>query len=43
LQGGGVYVSSGTVTIMSSSILANTAWQVRDQVQKFPSPRWENC
>ncbi len=41
LQGGGVYVSSGTVTITSSSIYGNTAYFVRDQVQKFPSPRWE--
>jgi hypothetical protein len=42
LQGGGVYVGSGTVTITSSSIYGNTGYYVRDQVQKFPSPRWEN-
>jgi hypothetical protein len=33
LQGGGVYVNSGTVTITSSSIYGNTAYYVRDQVQ----------
>jgi hypothetical protein len=46
LQGGGVYVSSGTVTITSSSITGNTASvDVRAYVQNFPSPRWEthNC
>jgi len=43
LQGGGVYVSSGTVTITSSSITGNTALYVRAHVQKFPSPRWEDC
>ena len=42
LQGGGVYVSSGTVTITSSSITGNTAnYDVRAHVQKFPSPRCE--
>jgi hypothetical protein len=41
LQGGGVYVSCGTVTITSSSIYGNTARYVRAHVQKFPSPRWE--
>ncbi len=42
LQGGGVYVSSGTVTIMSSSITGNTAsGDVRAYVQNFPSPQWE--
>jgi hypothetical protein len=41
LQGGGVSVYSGTVTITSSSIYGNTASAVRDQVQKFPSPPWE--
>ncbi len=42
LQGGGVYVSSGTVTITSSSIYGNTAsYVVRAHVQKFPSTRWE--
>ena len=44
LQGGGVYVSSGTVTITSSSITGNTAsGDVRAHVQNFPSPRWESC
>jgi hypothetical protein len=43
LQGGGVYVQSGTVMITSSSITGNTAYYVRAHVQKFPSPRWENC
>jgi hypothetical protein len=37
LQGGGVYVGSGTVTITSSSIYGNTAPYVRAHVQKFPS------
>jgi hypothetical protein len=41
LQGGGVYVSSGTVTIRSSSIYGNTAGKVRAHVQKFPLPPWE--
>ena len=42
LQGGGVYVSSGTVTITSSSITGNTAsGDVRAYVQNFPSPRWD--
>ncbi len=41
LQGGGVYVSSGTATITSSSIYGNTAYYVRAHVQKFPSPLWE--
>jgi hypothetical protein len=41
LQGGGVYVSSGTVTITSSSITGNTANYVRVHVQKLPSPPWE--
>jgi hypothetical protein len=43
LQGGGVYVSSGMVTITSSSIYRNTAGYVRAHVQKFPSPPWEKC
>jgi hypothetical protein len=43
LQGGGVYVQSGTVMITSSSITGNTAYYVRAHVQKFPSPRWENA
>ena len=41
LQGGGVYVSSGTVTITSSSITGNTAYYVCAHVLKFPSPQWE--
>ncbi len=43
LQGGGVYVSSGTVTIVSSSIYGNTAVYVRAHVHKFPSPRLETA
>jgi hypothetical protein len=42
LQGGGVYINSGTVTIASSSIYGNTAYSggysVRAHVQKFPWP-----
>jgi hypothetical protein len=38
LQGGGVYVDSGTVTMTSSSIHGNTAGYVRAHVQKFPLP-----
>jgi hypothetical protein len=41
LQGGGVYVEGGSVTIHSCTISGNTA--VRAHAQKFPSPRWENC
>jgi hypothetical protein len=41
LQGGGVYVYSGTVTISSCIISGNTASAVRAHVQNFPSPRWE--
>ena len=41
LQGGGVIVNGGTVTITSSSIYGNTADYVRAQVQKLPSPPWE--
>ena len=42
LQGGGVYVYSGTVTMTSCSITGNTAsGSVRALVQNFPSPRWE--
>jgi hypothetical protein len=43
LQGGGVYVSSGMVTITSSSIYGNTAYSVRAHDQKFPLPQWESC
>jgi len=41
LQGGGVFVSSGTVTITSSSIYGNTAADVHAHVQKFPMPPWD--
>ena len=41
LQGGGVYISSGTVTFSSCTITGNTAYYVRAHAQKFPSPRWE--
>jgi hypothetical protein len=48
-DGGGVYVSSGTVSITSSSITGNTAsagygsngWV--HAAENFPSPRWENA
>ena len=42
-QGGGVYVSGGTVTFSSCTITGNTAGYVRAHAQKFPSPPWENC
>jgi hypothetical protein len=41
LQGGGVYVGRGTVTISSSTISGNTADYARAHAQKFPSPPWE--
>ena len=41
LQGGGVYVHAGTVSIVNSQIYSNTAAFVRTHLQKFPSPRWE--
>ncbi len=41
LQGGGIFVNSGTVTITASSISGNAASYVRDQVQKFLSPPCE--
>ena len=41
LQGGGVYISSGTVSFSSCTITGNTATVVRAHAQKFPSPRWE--
>ena len=41
LQGGGVYISSGTVTFSSCTITGNTAYYVRAHAQKFPSPRWD--
>ena len=40
LQGGGVFVGDGSVTIDSCTISGNAA--VRAHVQKFASPRWEN-
>ena len=43
LQGGGVYISSGTVSFSSCTITGNTAYYVRAHAQKFPSPRWEKC
>ena len=44
LQGGGVYVQSGSVTFSSCTITGNTATAyVRAHAQKFPSPRWESC
>ena len=43
LQGGGVYISSGTVTFSSCTITGNTANYVRAHAQKFPSPQWEDC
>ena len=43
LQGGGVFVNSGTaVTFSSCTITGNTAGNVRAHAQNFPSPRWEN-
>ena len=41
LQGGGVDVGTGTVSISSSTISGNTAENVRAHAQKFPSPPWE--
>eukprot|EP00900_Chrysochromulina_parva_P011761 jgi/Chrpa1/20586/Chrysochromulina_OHIO_Genome00022374-RA len=38
LQGGGVYVQGGTVTLSSCTISGNTAYSVRAHLQKFPSP-----
>ena len=43
LQGGGVYVWGGTVSIVNSQIYSNTATYVRARLQKFPSPQWENA
>ena len=43
LQGGGVAVWGGTVSIVNSQIYSNEATVVRaDDVQNFPSVRWEN-
>jgi len=41
LQGGGVYVGGGTVSIVNSQIYSNTAPNVRAHLQNFPSPRWD--
>jgi hypothetical protein len=41
--GGGVYVHSGTVSIVNSLVYFNQAAAVRDRAQNFPSPRWEHC
>jgi hypothetical protein len=41
LQGGGVYVYNGTVSIVNSQIYSNTAYIVRAHLQKFASPQWE--
>ena len=41
LQGGGVSVWGGTVTISSCTITGNTASSVRAHTQYFPLPRWE--
>ena len=38
LQGGGVYVDSGTVSFSSCTITGNAATVVRAHVQNFPSP-----
>jgi hypothetical protein len=43
LQGGGVAVAGGTVTISSCTISGNAAYFVRAHPQKFPMPRWEHC
>ena len=43
LQGGGVDVGGGTVTISSCTISGNTAGNVRAHAQNFPSPPWESC
>jgi len=42
LQGGGVNVQGGTVTISSCTINGNYAIDVRTHVQNFSSPQWEN-
>ena len=41
LQGGGVFVISGTVTFSSCTITGNTAYYVRAHTQNFPCPRWK--
>ena len=42
LQGGGVYIHSGTVTFLSCTITGNIATSVHARAQNFPSPQWEN-
>ena len=39
LQGGGVYVNGGTVSIVNSEIYSNTNTYVRTVSRNFPSPR----
>jgi hypothetical protein len=41
LQGGGVFVNSGTVSIVISQVYSNQAVYVRAHAQEVPSPRWE--
>ncbi len=41
LQGGGVFVNGGTVTLSSCTISGNTADNVRAHLRKFPWPPWE--
>ena len=41
LQGGGVFVNSGTVTFSLCTITGNTAYYVRAHTQNFPCPRWK--
>ena len=41
LQGGGVHVAYGSVSIVNSQIYSNTADYVRADIRKFPSPQWE--
>ena len=42
LQGGGVYVRGGTVSIVNSQIYSNTAYYVRAHLHNFPSgPPWD--
>ena len=43
LQGGGVAVWGGTVSIVNSQIYSNTATYVRTDIRNFPSPQWENA
>jgi hypothetical protein len=42
LQGGGVFVNSGTVSIVNSQVYSNRASPyVRAHAQEFPSPQWD--